>query len=131
MIYKAEHEPRRNQKRYLKDLGGTGSAEELDAVLDIARSNADDVAEAQRLNREREITAKTVDAGVDAQVAEMLAAIRLRMQDSGMTQSDLAAACGWKQPLIAAYLSGSKLPGAGNLAKIAEALGARWRLVDV
>lgn len=31
--------------------------------------------------------------------------------------------------MVAVPLTGRKLPGAGNLAKMAEALGEHWRLV--
>jgi ribosome-binding protein aMBF1 (putative translation factor) len=130
LICKADHEPRRNAKRYLKDLGGDGSADELDQVLETARANSRAVEIADRLSRQRELTAKAVDAGVDGRVAEMLADVRLRMQDRGMTQAELAEACGMPQSLVGAYLTGSKSPGIENLAKLAEALGAVWRLND-
>jgi transcriptional regulator with XRE-family HTH domain len=41
---------------------------------------------------------------------------------------DLAAACGWAQSLVSAYLSGKNQPGVGNLAKMADAMGLVWRL---
>lgn len=129
LLYKRQHEPRRNQKRYLKDLGGDGSADELDAVLAIAEKNSEAVSEAQRLDRQRAITARTVELGVDGRVAEMLAAVRLKMEDEDLTQQDVADAAGWPQSLLAAYLNGRKEPGIGNLAKLAEALGCSWELV--
>lgn len=128
LLFKSRSEPRRNQKRFLKDLGGAGSAEELDEVLAIAAANPAAVAESNRLDRQREITARTVEAGVDGRVAEMLADIRVRMEERGITQDDFARACGWKQPLVSAYLTGSKEPGIRNLAKMATALGCVWRL---
>lgn len=129
LLFKAEHEPRRNQKRYLKDQGGTGSAEELDAMLERARKSKPAQAEFQRLERQRPIVAKSVAAGVDGQVAEMLADVRLSMKDKGVSQEELASRCGWPQPQVSAYLTGAKEPGIGNLAKMAEALSCRWRLV--
>lgn len=128
LLYKSNHEPRRNQKRYLKDCGGDGSAEELDRVLAQARQNPDAVAVCKQLERQREITARTVELGVDAGVAEMLADVKLRMADLGLTQADIADACGWQQPLVSAYLRGEKEPGAKNLAKLAAAVGCVWRL---
>lgn len=130
LLYKAAHEPRRNQKRYLKDLGGDGSADELDAVLAVAKETDAAVTEAKRLDRQREITAKTVAAGVDSAVIEMIGAIRVRMADTGTTQQELADACGWPQSQVAAYLTGKKMPGLENLTKMAAALNCRWRLVD-
>ena len=58
----------------------------------------------------------------------MLAQIRSAMETQGLTQAELAEKCGFKQPLLAAYLSGRKQPGIQNLATIAEALGMEWRL---
>ena len=128
LLHKSRSQPRRNQKRFLKDLGGDGSAEELDAVLAKANKSKDAVAEADRLDRERAITAKAVEAGVDGRVAEMLAAIRVEMKDQGVTQEQLAERCGWAQSLVAKYLTGKSEPGSQNLAKMAEALECRWRL---
>jgi hypothetical protein len=128
LLYKSIHEPRRNQKRFLKDLGGDGSAEELDRVLAEAVQDNAAVAESKRLERQRKITASTVELGVDARVAEMLADVKLRMDDLGMTQADIADACGWQQPLVSQYLRGEKEPGAKNLAKLAAAVGCVWRL---
>lgn len=127
LLFKSACEPRRNQKRYLKDLGGTGSAEELDAVLAQAQDSAEARAECDRLQRQRTIIAQAVHA-VDGRVAEMLADIRLHMQDQGLTQQDVATRCGWPQSLVAAYLTGKTEPGIGNLAKLATALGRVWRL---
>lgn len=128
LLFKAAREPRRNQKRYLKDLGGEGSAEELDEVLAVAEKSAAAKKEAKRLERERTIHAKTVAAGVDGQVAEMLAALRLRMEEQGLTQAQLADLCGWPASLLSRYLTGQKSPGLDNLVKMATALDAKWLL---
>lgn len=129
LLFKSLNEPRRNQKRFLKDLGGDGSAEELDRVLQMAREDPEAVSLSRRLERQREITARTVELGVDGRVAEMLADVRVRMEERGLTQSDVAAACGWQhQVLVSQYLSGAKEPGARNLAKLAAAVGCVWRL---
>ena len=128
LLHKADHEPRRGQKRYLKDLGGEGSAEELDHQITLARDNPNAVAEAKRLDRKRSITARTLELGLDGRLAEMLADLRLAMEERGLTQADIAAACGWSPPLVSEYLNGVKEPGARNLAKIASALGCVWRL---
>ncbi len=128
VLHRSRHEPRRGLKRMLKDLGGTGAADELDRVLAQAEASPAVVAEADRLDVQRASVAKVVANGVDERVAEMLAAIRLAMQANGLSQSDVASRCGFKQPLMSDYLTGSKEPGIGNLAKIASALGCVWQL---
>lgn len=128
LLYKAANEPRRNQKRYLKDLGGDGSAEELDALLQRHKDDRAAATEAERLEKQRHYMAQTIEIGVDGRVAEMLADLRLKMQALGLTQQDVADRCGWTQPLVAAYLTGAKEPGAKNLAKMAQAVGCVWRL---
>ena len=128
LLFKSRHEPRRNQKRFLKDLGGEGSAEELDRVLAIAAANKRAVAEAARLEAELGQTAEDVDWNIVGRVAEMLAHVRLAMEHHGLTQQEVAQRCGWQQPLVAAYLTGAKEPGITNLAKLAEAVGCVWRL---
>jgi hypothetical protein len=128
LLFKLKHEPRRGAKRFLKDLGGSGSAEELDALIAIAEKDAAARKIAERLERTRVISARTMELGLDGRVAEMLADIKVRMEERGVTQSDVATACGWSQPLVSAYLSGDKEPGIRNLAKLAEAVGCLWRL---
>lgn len=130
VIFKASHEPRRNVKRFLKDRGGEGSAEELDFVLGAAHRDAEAVAIAERLERERAATAHNIELGMDARVAEMLAHVMIAMRQQGLTQQDVADRCGWTQPLVAAYLTGRKEPGARNLAKLAAAVGGVWRLAE-
>jgi transcriptional regulator with XRE-family HTH domain len=61
----------------------------------------------------------------------MLADVRLRMQEQSLTQSDIAERAGWPQSLVSAYLTGDKEPGIGNLAKLASAVGCKWRLTDI
>lgn len=128
LLFKSSHEPRRNQKRYLKDLGGEGSAEELDEALAIASKSAAAKKEAKRLERERTIKSETIDTGIDGQVAEMLAAIQLRLDDLEMSQTELAERCGWTRSVVNKYLHGVKSPGIDNLARMAEAIDCRWKL---
>jgi hypothetical protein len=128
LLARARHEPRRNLKRFLKDRGGDGSAAELDQWLARAERNAEAVALAERLEKERAATARNIDLGMEARVAEMLGDVYCRMKEQGLTQAEVAARCGWTQPLVAAYLSGRKEPGARNLAKLASAVGRVWRL---
>lgn len=128
LLFKSRHEPRRNQKRFLRDHGGDGSADELDRVLGIANESEAAKKECARLERQRELISKSVDAGVDGRVAEMLADIRVRMEERGMTQSELADLCGWQQSLVSSYLAAKTEPGIRNLAKMADALELVWRL---
>ena len=128
LLLKEAHEPRRGQKRYLKDLGGSGSADELDEVLEVARGTPAAIKEYERLEKQREIIASSVTGEVDQGVAELLADIRAAMDDANLTQSDLAMRSGLTQPQIAAYLTGRKQPGIGNVVRIAQAMGMRLTL---
>lgn len=130
LLFKSRHEPRRNQKRFLKDLGGDGSADELDRVLAAAAADKRVVAECERLDAERRRAAKSIDWNVEARVAEMLAHVRIAMEHQQLTQTEVAERCGWQQPLVAAYLTGAKEPGISNLAKLASAVGCVWRLTS-
>ena len=86
------------------------------------------MAECERLEKQREIVSESIHEYVSDGVAELLADVRAVMKEEGITQTDLASRCGWQQPLIAAYLSGKKEPGIGNLVKMAAALDRSWRL---
>lgn len=130
LLYKSRHEPRRNAKRFVKDRGGDGTAAELEDVLAAAAADPAAEAVAERIERERATTARNLDLGMEARSAEMLADVRVRMAEQGLTQQDVADRCGWTQPLVAAYLNGRKEPGVRNLAKLAEAVGRVWRLVE-
>lgn len=128
LLFKAANEPRRNQKRYLKDLGGDGSADELDQVLEQAQSSKKAADEFERLQKQRDVVRESVSSDVDKSVAGMLADLRIAMEQEAMTQKELADRCGFSQPQVAAYLSGKKEPGIGNLAKLASALNRTWKL---
>jgi len=54
LINKVVHNCRRNGKRFLRDLGGTGHAAELDAQLQIARNNPDAVKAAELFTKEKD-----------------------------------------------------------------------------
>ena len=128
LLFKAAHEPRRNQKRYLKDLGGTGSAEELDEVLESIQGDAVAAAEFERLEKQQQEIRESVDSEVNAGVSEMLADLRVAMEEGNVMQSELAKRCGFSQPQVAAYLAGKKEPGIGNLVKLAQGVGRTWKL---
>jgi transcriptional regulator with XRE-family HTH domain len=61
--------------------------------------------------------------GVVEGLVEQLVALRHRQ---GMTQRELADASGLTQPVIAAYETRTREPGAGRLERLAEALGTRF-----
>lgn len=129
LLHKSRHEPRRNQKRFLKDHGGTGSAEELDEVLVRAAKSKEANAVADELDQHRKHTLRAVEQGMIGQVAEMIACVRLEMERQGLTQSDLGNRCNIPQPMVSNWLSGKREPTVANLAKVATALGCSWRLV--
>lgn len=131
LIFRSRHLQRRLQKRYLKELGGDGTAEELDQQLAAAQASDAAVAVADRLDRRRHLVASAVELGREARVAELLADIRVRMEEQGVTQVELALRCGWQQGLVSDYFRGKSLPGAANLCKMAEALGCVWRLTPM
>lgn len=129
LLHKSRHEPRRLQKRYLKELSGEGSAEELDAVLAEALQDSAAIEEANRLDELRRHTLRGVEQGMVGQIAEMIACIRVEMDRQGLTQSQLAGRCNLTQPMLSDYLTGKRQPTLGNFAKLATALGCSWRLV--
>lgn len=128
VLYKAEHENRKNAKSFLRDIGYSGSADELDQALAIAGENPAAVAGAKELGRRRKAIARGIATEVDGHVVEILADLRLRIKDLGLTQTEVASRCGWPQSQVAAYLNGLKEPTLGNLAKLAAAVGCVWRL---
>ncbi len=69
----------------------------------MAETNPKAVAESERIDKARKIAARSVELGLDGHVAEMIAEIRLRIEDSGLTQSEVAARCGWPASLLSGY----------------------------
>ena len=63
-------------------------------------------------------------------VAAMIAQIRERMDEQGISQSELARRSGIQQPRISDALNGKDEPGARKIARMADAVGCEWRLVD-
>lgn len=54
LINKVDHNCRRNGKRFLRDLGGTGHAKELDEQLALAKSNPEAVKAAELFMQEKD-----------------------------------------------------------------------------
>jgi transcriptional regulator with XRE-family HTH domain len=67
---------------------------------------------------------------VKIQPEKMLTAIRARVSELGLTQTELGQRCGWPQSLVSRYLSGQKEPGMESLAKLAKAVGCEWVLTS-
>jgi transcriptional regulator with XRE-family HTH domain len=63
-------------------------------------------------------------------VAAMIAQIRERMESEGISQSELARRSGIQQPRISDAINGKDEPGARKIARMADAVGCVWRLVD-
>jgi|JI8StandDraft_2_1071088.scaffolds.fasta_scaffold104254_3 transcriptional regulator with XRE-family HTH domain len=63
------------------------------------------------------------------QPKKMLDAIRSRVTEIGITQTELGKRCGWTQSLVSRYLSGQKEPGMESLTKLAKAVGCEWMLI--
>ncbi len=129
LLFKAAHEPRRNQKRFIRDLGGDGSAEELDEVLAVAHASEVAKVIARDLEVERVGQARELEEDIGANAIRMLESIKREMELQGKTQSDMAIACGWRQGLVSLYLAGKKEPGIKNLTKMADYLGLIWDLL--
>lgn len=125
LLYRSHLLPRRYQEQFLKDLGGEGSAEELDQLLALAAADKQAVAECARLEAERK---NWIDISIIGRVAEMIADIRLKMQAVGLTEHDIADRCDLQPDLVAAYLNGSKEPDVTSFVKLATAVGCVWRL---
>lgn len=70
LIHNSQTQPRRSQKRYLKDLGGAGDASELDEAVSTARCNQEAVEQAEILRREWECSddARSVSSHVSQAV---------------------------------------------------------------
>ena len=128
LLHRSRREPRRNLKRYLKDHNGAGSAEELDQILEIARNNAEAVHLSDVLEQQRLAQKRAVEGSSDGHVTRMLVDVRVRMNELGLTQSELGERCGWNQSLVSDYLTGKKEPGSKALAKMASALSCFWKL---
>ena len=77
-------EPRRNLKRLLRDHGGDGSAEELDAVFDSDGYGSQKVADlAEKLRVEQESEAGAIESGMAAGVAAIFAQLNAEMKSQG------------------------------------------------
>lgn len=130
LLFKSHHEPRHKLKQFIRDLGGLGSAEELNEVLTAANANEVVKRIAERMEIERDGTLGSVELKSDTQLFQLLDSIKIRMDLMDLTQSDVATICGWSQELLSDYLSGKVEIGAKNLAKLAASVGLSLDLSD-
>ena len=130
LLFKSHHEPRRNLKQFIRDLGGLGTAEELNEVLAAAKANEVVKRIAERMEIERDGTIGSVELKSDTQLFQLLDSIKKHMDVMDLTQSDVATMCGWSQELLSEYLSGKVEPGVKNLAKLAASVGLSLDLSD-
>ncbi len=130
VLARSKHEPRRNLKRYLKDLGGRGSAEELDEALEQAMSDSKVVAESERISAVRSSESRSINEEVDVQLTIMFEQALAKMEERGLSIGELAVLCGWSGSLTSELMNRQKTPTAEQLAKVASALKCNWRLTD-
>lgn len=124
-------ESRHNLKRYLHDCGTAGRAAELDEVLAQAKRSIDARRAADQLEREHLAKLERLEQKGMGGVVSMLADVQAVLDAKGMTRAQLAEATDTTPPQVSDYFAGKKAPGAVILARFADALGKRWRLVDV
>ena len=128
LLFKAMHEPRLHQKRWVRDCGGKGTSDELDVMLQKAKASRKAQSIGEKLEASR---SKNIEAASDfAELAFdcVIESIRLRMQELGISQADLATACNWPPSLLSRYLSKKQEPGFRQLARIAANLGMEIKL---
>ena len=130
LLFKSHHEPRRQLKQFIRDLGGLGTAEELNEVLTAANANEVVKRIAERMEIERDGTLGSIELNSDTQLVHLLDSIKKRIDLLNLTESDVATMCGWSQELLSEYLSGKVEPGVKNLAKLAASVGLSLDLSD-
>ena len=125
-------EPRRNLKRLLRDHGGDGSAEELDAVFDSDGYGSQKVADlAEKLRVEQESEAGAIESGMAAGVAAIFAQLNAEMKSQGKSQSDLSKLVDVPQSQISLWFRGKGNPTIGHVVRVAQSLGKSLVLDDV
>lgn len=68
------------------------------------------------------------DVECDAMQADIIASLRERRRVLGMSQTELAEACGMSQEQVSLYEGGAREPGLYALMRMCRALGLRVRL---
>lgn len=112
-------DPKRDQKRVLRNAGGKGDAPELESVLaSDAMSRRTVIAEADRLQAEFEQQDK---------VCKLLEPIREACKASGLTQTQLATLGDTSQKSISEYLNGGTCNPV-TLENLAGAMGAKLKI---
>ena len=128
LLYKSKHESKHRQKRFLKELGGTGSTVELDAMLLHAARSSEAVAQSEDLEKERSPLPFPRKNAVDPAVSELLSQVRDRIKDLGISLQVIADRSGWSERRVAAYLRGEADPPLSHVVKLASVLNCVWQL---
>ena len=124
-------EPRRNLKRLLRDHGGDGSAEELDAVFDSERYGSQKVADlAENLRIGQEAEAVAIESVMVAEVSTIFAQFNAKMKSQGKTHAELSELTGIPQSQISSWFRGKGNPRIEDVARLAKALGTSLVLED-
>jgi len=126
LLHVCNTSPRRQQKRYLLNLGGSGSAAELDRVLAIASESKAAIRFAEKLASQQTQESLLTEEGIAMQADAVRAEIGRQMEKQGITQVELARRCGIAQSVVSLYLNGKKEPGLGRLLEIITALDCEW-----
>lgn len=129
LLARSQKEPRKNLKRFLKDNGGTGSAEELDELLERAAADGHVVRRANDIAFERSRSRQAIEQSVEIQLNSMRLEIVRALESGSIEIAELASRCGWTATFTSDLVSGRKIPSSEQLAKIAIACECDWKLV--
>jgi hypothetical protein len=128
LLARSRNEPRRNLKRYLHDVGGEGSAAELDEALAAANANKEIQRMANAIEHERVLASEHVSATLTAHLNALRAELATKMDERQMSIADVAGICNWSDDLVHSILKGDHVPSVEQLCKFAAALDSQWRL---
>ena len=129
LLARSQKEPRRNLKRFLKDNGGTGSAEELDELLERAAADGHVVRRANDIAFDRSSNRLSIEQRVDDQLDLMRLEIVRVLESDGIEIAELASRCGWTATFVSDLVAGRKVPSSEQLGKLAIATGYDWKLI--
>ena len=128
LLFKSMHEPRRNQKLWIRDCGGRATADELDVQLALARASKKAIEESNRLSERRAQIVKEESSEYCSLVSSVLTEIKSIMKEKGINQGDLATLCSWSPVVVSNYFKGKKEPGARNLLRMIDVLGYKVKI---
>lgn len=129
LLAKAKREPRRNLKRFLKDLGGAGSAAEVDEVLKVAMADPKAVAISQQLDRDRQAAIASVYQGVELQHSALMSDMQQLQLNRSIPDYQLERLCDLTTGCIAKFRDGRLRAPLDSMLRIAAALGSSLRML--